>query len=178
MHLQLFAEDPETPTGAPPAAPELSPEKPPRKPRTPRAAKVDVPGAKGGKKPLPKKKGKRIEIKYTAQQIAQQYEGLHMMAATLTQDPALMVQHEAAEAVGQAAYNVIETYDMWWLFAQLPIVELVAAVGVAEAPVIMHLMAKRKARKAGGKQSQEGADQDEPGRAGDVPPALTLPAGS
>ena len=178
MHLQLFAEDPETPTGAPPAAPELSPEKPPRKPRTPRAAKVDVPGAKGGKKPLPKKKGKRIEIKYTAQQIAQQYEGLHMMAATLTQDSALMVQHEAAEAVGQAAYNVIETYDMWWLFAQLPIVELVAAVGVAEAPVIMHLMAKRKARKAGGKQSQEGADQDEPGRAGDVPPALTLPAGS
>lgn len=158
------------------ASPEPSPEKPPRKPRTPRAAKVDVPGAKG-KKPLPKKKGKRIEIKYTAQQIAQQYEGLHMMAATLTQDPALMVQHEAAEAVGQAAYNVIETYDMWWLFAQLPIVELVAAVGVAEAPVVMHLLAKRKARKAG-KQSQEGADQDEPGRAGDVPPALTLPAGS
>ncbi len=175
MHLQLFAEDPETPVGAPPAAPEPSPEKPPRKPRTPRAAKVDVPGAKG-KKPLPKKKGKRIEIKYTAQQIAQQYEGLHMMAATLTQDPALMVQHEAAEAVGQAAYNVIETYDMWWLFQQLPIVELVAALGVAEAPIIMHLMAKRKARKAAGKQSQEGADES--GQGNVLPLPLPVPAGS
>ena len=161
-------------TGAPPTAQDPTPEKPPRKPRTPRAAKVDVPGGKG-KKPLPKKKKARVEIKYTAEQIAQQYEGLHMMAATLTGDPALAVQHEAAEAVGQAAYNVIETYDMWWVFQQLPVVELVAALGVAEAPIIMHLMAKRKARKAAGK-AQEGADES--GQGSVLPLPLPVPAGS
>jgi len=167
--------DDEIPQTGPEPTPAPAPEKPARAPRKPRATKVEVPGQK--KKPLPKKgKKARVEIKYTAQEIAQQYEGLHMMAATLAQDPMLAVQHEAAQAVGQAAYNVIETYDMWWLFAQLPVVELIAAVGVAEAPIVMHLIAKAKAKKAGKQAKQEGASQDGQDRV--LPPPAELPAGS
>ncbi len=147
---------------------------PEKKPRRPRNVKPPAPDSS----PLPKKqrgssrrkKRREPKKKMSASDLSQQFYGIHQLAATLAKDPLLAVSEEAADSVGAAAYDVIDEYDMWWIFAQVPIVELVLALAMAEVPVLLHVLSRRK-----GVPDAE----PEPGQRNllRVPPPLSRPVG-
>ena len=127
-----------------PEAVEAPKPKRPRNVKPPSADAEPLPKKARGKSGQKKKKRREPKKKMTASDISQQFYGLHQLLATVTRDPALAITQESADSVGVAAYDVIEEYDLWWIFAQVPIVGLILAIVVAEAPIVLHLIGGKK----------------------------------
>ena len=126
-----------------PEAVEAPKPKKPRNVKPPSADAEPLPKKARGKN-TKKKKRREPKKKLTATDLSQQFYGLHQLLATVTRDPALAVTQESADSVGVAAYDVIEEYDLWWIFAQGPVVWLVLAIVMAEAPIVLHLIGGKK----------------------------------
>ena len=127
-----------------PEAVEAPKPKRPRNVKPPSADAEPLPKKARGKSGQKKKKRREPKKKMTASDISQQFYGLHQLLATVTRDPALAITQESADSVGVAAYDVIEEYDLWWIFAQFPVVGLVLAIVMAEAPIVLHLIGGKK----------------------------------
>ena len=124
----------------------------PRNVKPPSADAEPLPKKARGKNTKKKKKKRREpKKKLTATDLSQQFYGLHQLLATVTRNPALAVTQESADSVGVAAYDVIEEYDLWWIFAQVPIVGLILAIVMAEAPIVLHLIGGKKGDNSAGR---------------------------
>lgn len=153
-----------------PEAVEAPKPKRPRNVKPPSADAEPLPKKPRGKSGQKKKKRREPKKKMTASDISQQFYGLHQLLATVARDPALAVTEEAANSVGVAAYDVIEEYDLWWLFAQVPVVGLVLALLTAEVPILLHVI--------GGKRGNNGATTNpEPRRVLREPPSVFVAPG-
>ena len=97
-------------------------------PKMPDSEPTQIPKKRGRK---PKKQGKVIP----AQKISDQIYGLHQLAVTMTGNEKYGVAKEKADQLGHAVYDVCEEYDLWWIFAHIPIVELAFAAITVEGPV-------------------------------------------
>ena len=127
-----------------PEAVEAPKPKKPRNVKPPSADAEPLPKKARGKNTKKKKKRREPKKRMTAADLGQQFYGLHQLLATVARDPALAVTQESADSVGVAAYDVIEEYDLWWLFAQVPIVGLILALLTAEVPILLHVIGGKK----------------------------------
>ena len=125
---------PEEPATQEPEAPK------PRKPRAVKPPVVDGLPRKGSSRNSSGSRGKgkkrRPVKKWTADDIGRQIEGGHALIAAVRKNDAYKIRPADAKSMGQAIWNVVEEYDMWWLLAQLPIVELIVTVASVEAPYV------------------------------------------
>ena len=132
-----------------PEAVEAPKPKRPRNVKPPSADAEPLPKKPRGKSGQKKKKRREPKKKMTASDISQQFYGLHQLLATVARDPALAVTQESADSVGVAAYDVIEEYDLWWLFELAPIVGLILALLTAEVPILLHVIGGKKGDNGG-----------------------------
>ena len=135
-----------------PEAVEAPKPKKPRNVKPPSADAEPLPKKARGKN-TKKKKRREPKKKLTATDLSQQFYGLHQLLATVTRDPALAVTQESADSVGVAAYDVIEEYDLWWIFAQVPIVGLIVALLTAEVPILLHVIVGKKGDNGAGERT-------------------------
>lgn len=83
----------------------------------------------------------------TPAKTAESFYGLHQMLAIMVREPALAVQPQEAQLVGEQLYRVIVLYDLVWLLKYMPIMMLVSSVGIVEGNTIRRVRAARAARR-------------------------------
>lgn len=137
-------------------APEIEEETPKRVPIA--VEKPDTKKPRQARKPKSKKREIPPPPHWSAEEFAQQVEGLHQLAATITQDPNLAMAPDKAAMMGAAIHNTFETYDLWYLLRSSALIELALAVAVAEGPIIMYVIQKGRQKRADKRQQQTNKD--------------------
>lgn len=92
--------------------------------------------ASPGPAELPKKRGRKKKLEITAQILADQIYGLHLLLNTLI--PGTAIRPEEAQVLGQSVYDVLSAHDID-LSHVMPWIGLAVAVGIVEVPVLVRI---------------------------------------
>lgn len=166
------------------AAPEIAAEEieKPRKVSLPKrgesgTSREQAPQPRRTRGPNKKKRAKRTPAPHwSAQQFAEQWEGLHALAAAMTQDPNLAIPPEKALVMGTALEATFAQYDLWWLLQGGAILQLAAATAVVEGPIIMYLLEKRRQKRGEQAATRQAAKADKAAKTV-VPPTQSADPG-
>lgn len=125
----------------------------------PKRARLEPLPKKGARsqKTGPKKRAKKHPA-IPSDKIGRQIYGLHQIACILTKDPQYAIQEEQAELLGLALFDVCDKYELWWLFAQTPLVTLITTAVMVEGPIVKHAIESFAEKR---KQRQEKAPKPE-----------------
>jgi hypothetical protein len=130
-----------------PEEPKIETEKPKKvAPPQPPQAEADKATPKRGRPKGGKPKPKHPAAPHwTAEQFAEQFQGLHQLAAVLAKDENLAVSSEQSLIMGTALEATFAQYDLWWLLQGGALLQLAAAAAIVEGPIILYLVNKKRA---------------------------------
>ena len=95
-----------------------------------------------------KKKHQIVSDVLTAENLATQIIGIHMMAALFLQMPQAQIAEEPAHLMAEALYEIIKEYDMAWLVRLAPWFSFAFITITVEAPIIIAIRTEWLRRKA------------------------------
>lgn len=87
------------------------------------------------------------QMGFTPAKTAESFYGLHQMLAVMMREPALVIQPQEAQLVGEQLYRCIVLYDLVWLLKYAPVLMLVSSVGIVEGNTIRRVRAARATRR-------------------------------